>query len=221
MTDTSDSDSPIGLEEAYAVVSPEDNRRLYAGWATTYDDFIAGKSYIYHRRVAEIFSDGPTFPDGPVLDIGCGTGVVGQELRRLGVTVIDGIDISPEMLGQAASLRDPSGSIYRDLVEADLTGPIDIGSDLYAGIVSAGTFTHGHLGPGSLSEVFRVASPGARSAIGINSAHFDDHGFRRQLDQLVDSGVVEPYELVATPIYQDADQDDPDNVALVVVLTVG
>ena len=222
MSDTGNSRKPLGLEEAYAVESPEDSRRLYADWATTYDnDFIAAKGYIYHRLVAETFSEALPSPDGAVLDVGCGTGIVGQELRRLGVTVIDGIDISPEMLSQAALLNEPSGAVYRNLLEADLTGPIDIESDLYTGIVSAGTFTHGHLGPDSLSEIFRVAAPGARCAIGINSAHFDDLGFRRQLDHLVDSGAIEPYELVAAPIYQDADQDDPDNVALVVVLTVG
>ena len=33
------------------------------------------------------------------------------------------------------------------IIEADLTEPIALADDRYAGIVSAGTFTHGHLGP--------------------------------------------------------------------------
>ena len=38
----------------------------------------------------------------PVIEGGCGTGVTGAELVPLGVPVIDGIDISPEMLAKAA-----------------------------------------------------------------------------------------------------------------------
>ena len=41
-------DEIIGLEEAYAVQSPEDNKRLYAKWAKTYEsDFVEAKKYRY------------------------------------------------------------------------------------------------------------------------------------------------------------------------------
>ncbi len=154
--DTTDPD----LEAAYALETPEDNRKLYAEWADTYEsEFVTGTQYVYHRGVAEIFAAGFGDKGASVLDIGCGTGIVGDALRSLGVGVIDGIDISPEMLSAARTKVDGNGAVYRDLIEADLTGTIGIADDLYDGVVSAGAFTHGHLGPGALAEILRVAKP--------------------------------------------------------------
>jgi SAM-dependent methyltransferase len=50
-----------------------------------------------------------------VADLGCGTGRTGAWLKQHGVTTIDGVDVTPEMLAVAASRP-----IYRRLVEADL-----------------------------------------------------------------------------------------------------
>ena len=213
----------IGLDEAYAVDGPEDNRALYAAWADTYESgFIAPKRYVYHRHVAEIFSRAGSPGGGAVLDVGCGTGIVGEELRRLGVAVIDGLDISPEMLHKARGKVGSDGApVYRRLIEADLTGPIGVATDSYAAIVSAGAFTHGHVGPEALSELLRVASPGARCVIGINSVHFDEHGFGERLDQYRHRGAIVGRELVRCPVYKDSDDSDPDQVALVAVFTVG
>lgn len=212
----------IGLDEAYAVDGPEGSRRLYAAWASTYDaDFVEATGYIYHQRVADAFCQGFTSSTGPVLDVGCGTGVVGQELRRLGVGTVDGIDISPEMLDQARSRVGSDGRpVYRRLIEADLTTRIDLAANAYSGIVSAGTFTHGHLGPEALSELFRVAAPGARCAIGVNSAHFEGLGFRAALDLYRDEGRIGPYAVASAPIYRRASGHAPDDVANVVVATV-
>lgn len=211
----------IGLDEAYAVATPDDNRRLYAAWAATYEDgFVASEAYVYHRQVAEIFCAAAP-ADGAVLDAGCGTGLVGVELRRLGVSVIDGIDISPEMLAKALEKAGPAGPVYRRLIEADLTEPLALADDAYAGVVSAGTFTHGHVGPDALDELLRVAQPGARMVVGINAVHFEVLGFRSKIDDCRDAGLLEAYELIQVPIYAGKPGDDLDHEARVAVLTVG
>ena len=92
----------VGLERAYDVKGPEDNRELYAEWAETYDSgFVVDSRYVYPQQVAEVFCQGFAQLDQPVLDVGCGTGLVGAELAKAGVAVIDGIDLSPEMLAEA------------------------------------------------------------------------------------------------------------------------
>ena len=48
-------------------------------------------------------------------------------------------------------------------------------------MLSAGTFTHGHLGPAALSALIRFGRPGAVFAIGINAEHFAAMGFADQL----------------------------------------
>ena len=214
----------IGLEDAYAVDGPEANRELYASWAETYESvFLAENDYEYHQHVAAAFcaAQGNLDElDGPVLDVGCGTGVVGAELARLGVGVIDGIDISPEMLAKAAVKTHDGHSTYRQLFEADLTERLDLEGGMYAGIVSAGAFTHGHLGPESVSELLRVARPGARCALGINSAHFAEVGFGDWLAERCEAGVISGLSFIARPIYGGASIDDPDRWTRIAVFAV-
>ena len=215
------SDKPIGLKEAYAVKSPDDNRALYAVWADTYEsEFTVPKRYVYDRNAAELLCQGFS-GSGPVLDAGCGTGLVGEQLRDLGVTVVDGLDISPEMLAKARSKTAPDGSpVYRQLIEADLTGPIDIASDTYAGLVSAGTFTHGHVGPDGIAELLRVARPGARCVIGVNSSIFDTDGFKDRFDRYAADGVIDGLDVQLRQVYEGTDGSEPNHMAQVAVFTV-
>lgn len=214
----------IGLDDAYAVDGPEDNRKLYASWAETYESvFLAENDYEYHQHVVAAFCGGEGGVDqldGPVLDVGCGTGVVGAELARLGVPMIDGIDISPEMLAKAAAKTHEGRSTYRQLFEADLTSRLDLDSDTYAGIVSAGAFTHGHLGPESVTELLRVARPGAPCSLGINSAHFDEVGFGDWLGRRQSAGRISGLDFQLRPIYGGADPDDPDRWTRIATFTV-
>ena len=79
---------------------------------------------------------------GPVLDIGAGTGPVADALAHEGIGAVDGIDISAEMLGLATAK-----GICCKTILADLTWTPSIENSVYSGLISAGTFTHGHVGP--------------------------------------------------------------------------
>jgi SAM-dependent methyltransferase len=83
-----------------------------------------------------------TLINGPVLDVGCGTGMVGTCLRQAGVDLVDGADISLPMLAEAGNKKTVDGDpVYRNLIPADLTRSIDIPDNQYAALVSAGTIT--------------------------------------------------------------------------------
>src|SRR5262245_46616713 len=127
------------LAAAYALEGPEANRALYARWADTYENgFIADSRYVYHEQVAAIFAAQGLERVGPndaVVDAGCASGLAGHALRRHGVVNIDGIDISPEMLQQAATKRHAGAAVYRQLIEADLTRPLSVATGTYAGAV--------------------------------------------------------------------------------------
>lgn len=208
------SNRKLGLDDAYAVETPDDNRALYRDWASSYEaEFIDTHRYVYHRNVAELYAASQADVEAPVLDVGCGTGIVGVALRDAGVTTVDGIDISPEMLEEAAHKQ-----AYRDLTVVDVTEPLPMADDLYGGVVSAGTFTHGHLGPEPLPELVRIVRPGGVLAIGINAEHFEEHGFSAALDDLAARGAIAPPELESIRMYEAGAGDWADDLALVAVL---
>jgi predicted TPR repeat methyltransferase len=204
----------LGLDDAYAVKTPEDNRALYRDWAATYeDDFIAPRGYTYHLSVVELFAQAGPNADAPVLDVGCGTGIVGVALRDAGFDVVDGIDLSPEMLEQAATKR-----VYRSLIEVDVTQPMSFDDDAFGGVTSVGTFTHGHLGPEPLHELVRVTQPGGVLAIGINAEHYEEHRFGAVLNDMLSAGSIVERRLERVRIYAKGDDEHADDLALVAVL---
>jgi ubiquinone/menaquinone biosynthesis C-methylase UbiE len=212
------------VDDAYAIETPADSVRLYGEWANTYDmDFIAGQSYVYHQRVAAIMIRQKISINGAVLDIGCGTGSVGVCLRAGGIEFIDGIDISSPMLAEAEKKRtEDDVPVYRNLFDADLTKTLDLHDNQYAGLVSAGTFTHGHLGPEPLDELWRVAAPGALCAIGINSKHFESLGFGEKLSADVVNGTITKPDLIEVNLYSEETRnlEHANDMALIVVCQV-
>lgn len=212
-----------GLEDAYGVKTPADNLRLYAKWASTYEeDFVAANGYVLHRRVAEALALHLTDCDAAILDVGCGTGVGGLALMEHGFATIDGVDLSAAMLEVARRKRTKGGSpVYRALFEADLTRPPDLPSG-YAGIVSAGTFTHGHLGPECLMMVWHVAAPACISAIGINASHYASEGFSEALAAHETAGIIDVVDVLEVDIYLSppADLEPGNETAKIAVVRV-
>ena len=193
----------LDLNDAYAVKTPQDSRKLYAAWAETYDEtFIKANDYIYPRTIATYFHERlATEQVVSVADIGCGTGAVGSYLASLNDNLeIDGFDISPEMLIRAAQLKRIDGSpVYRNLVEVDLTTGVH--KREYDAMISAGTFTHGHLGCETLVLLFDLVHPGGWFVVGINSEHFSSQGFATALENATDSETISKPELIEAQIY--------------------
>ena len=186
------------VDGAYALETPEDSVNLYRGWAATYDeDFAAANHYVCPAKVAAIYIREASAEDQPVLDVGCGTGLVGEALQGEQAWVLDGLDISPEMLDQARSKGH-----YRDLTEADLTRPLPQTAGSYGGLISVGTFTHGHVGPEALAELIRIGRESALYCIAINAEHFVEKGFQATLDDLQGQDLVTPVKLEEVRIYE-------------------
>lgn len=213
---------PLTVDDAYSLETPADSIRLYGEWASTYDSgFVAATGYVLYQQVVRVLLQQQSQIHGAVLDIGCGTGIVGVELRKAGVETIDGIDISEPMLAEAGDKRSASGGpVYRHLIAADLTGKLEMASDQYAALISAGTFTLGHVGPEAFDELWRVAAPGALVAIGVRTAHYEQAGFDAKLAAGVSDGMITQPKLVEIPIYSASRHEHANDKAYVVVCRV-
>lgn len=167
----------ISLDDAYALSSPDDARRLYARWAATYEsEFVVTSGYLHPRVIAEIFHEWVPEVETAV-DAGAGTGLVGAHLSALRPTLaLDGIDLSPEMLAVAEAK-----GAYRHLYERDLTQPVLDTDAPYDALISIGLFTHGHLGAEALVHLMPLVRPGGYVVIGANESHFRDRGFEEAL----------------------------------------
>ena len=127
------SDDTPDLDAAYGLKTPDDNKRLYAAWAETYDaGFAADMDYRLPERVVEAFA--ARRPSGPILDIGAGTGLVGHCLATFGLGPVDGVDISQEMLDVAAKR-----GVYARLFTGDMTGRLEVEDGAYGAVISSGT----------------------------------------------------------------------------------
>ena len=200
------------LKDAYGLRTPDDSARLYRGWAADYDEtFAHAHGYVAPREIARLYLGeiGDQSEAGPVLDIGAGTGLVAEHLPGL---TVDAIDISQEMLDRAGAK-----GLYRRRIRADLTRPLPIADAEYAGLVSAGTFTHGHVGPACLPELMRIARPGALFALSINAQAFDTACFGSAFAGLVADGAIAPIRFRRAPIYEGAVHEHAGDTMLVAV----
>lgn len=194
------------LERAYSLSTDEQSRSLYRDWAETYDQtMVQGLHYQSPPTVAKLL--GEHLPDrtAAVLDIGCGTGLLGQCLSELGFKTIDGLDFSPEMMAVAQRR-----GVYRNFITADLNQPLAIQSDSYGGASCCGTFTHGHVGANCLDELFRVLKPDAPFAFTVKLEVFEAMGFKAKLASLMQSGRIK--ELVFTHDRHYSTSKQPDGV---------
>ena len=191
------------LERAYALKTPGEAKALYADWAMSYDQHLEqGLNYIAPACIAQTLVNVLADRTASILDIGCGTGLVGAYLVGQGYSAIDGLDFSSEMLSQARSKR-----IYQKLLSGDLNTVLDIPDQTYDAGISCGTFTHGHVKADALDEIIRVLKPGACFVCTIHREVWQSAGFGTKFAQLAASGVAELESMNEQPFYRNAPDD--------------
>ncbi len=166
---------------------------LYDEWSRSYEsDLLGGLGYTGHLIAAGALA--AILPDkaSSIIDIGCGTGLVGQELQASGYTHIDGIDISDEMLNIARPR-----TIYGNLILGDMMKETVIKTGAYQAAVCAGSFAPGHLGPECYPEIIRLVEPGSPIVIFMNGAHFVEDGYEAHIKRLEQASVWQVIEIKA------------------------
>ncbi len=172
------------LRRAYGLEGRDEGARLYEEWADTYDHtMVDGLGYLSPQRLAAVFAGIVAWRDVPIVDLGCGTGLVGAALAAQGFTTIDGVDLSLPMMEMA----DRRG-IYRRLIVGDLTATLPIEDGSYGAALSAGTFTSGHVGAECLDEIVRILGPGGVLCCTVHDAVWDAFGFGDTFARLTAEG---------------------------------
>ena len=105
---------------------------------------------------------------------------------------------------------------YSSLIEADVTSKIPLKDNSLGAVVSAGTFTHGHVGPNVLDELLRVARPGGLFIFTVHFKLFKKAGFEKKL--------IEIKKNITQPTFHEVDvygsNPDKDHGSDQVIITV-
>jgi len=208
VTDNGDGDDDLGdgernakafLSDAYALRTQSDTRAFYERWADEYDAQLeAGLHYVAPRALAAALARHLAPGRGPILDVGCGTGMTCAHLRCSGFACVDGIDFSRSMLAKAGEK-----GIYRALYEADLNVALPFEDGCYAAAISTGTFTLGHVGPQPIDELLRILEPGALLACTVHAGVWDARGFADKFSALQDNGTLHVIEQTTGVFFED------------------
>lgn len=153
-----------------------DKRAQYDRWAGDYEsDLVDDLGYVGHLRSAEIFSKIVTDKNARVLDMGCGTGLAGETLARLGYASIDGADFSAKMLEIAARR-----GVYRKLHRHDITRPLKT-ARRYDALISVGLFSYGTPYIADLHNAVNCVRRNSPCVITVNGRAWDEHDLQTAL----------------------------------------
>jgi predicted TPR repeat methyltransferase len=181
------------LDAVYGAASPEDIARTYSEWAETYDAEMASLGYRHPTICLALLCRHVPAGAQPILDAGAGTGLIGEWLKIVGFPAAEALDISEGMLEVARRK-----GVYERLHCAAMGGKLDLASDRFAGVVCAGVFTVGHVGPEGLDELARIVRPGGVIVLTVKDRTWEE-GFAARVAEKQAAGVWEVLE--ETPSY--------------------
>lgn len=173
------------LGAVYGAKAPEEVAAVYDAWATTYDAEMAQAGYRHPSIGLALLARHAPRGSGPVLDAGCGTGLLGDWLGILGFAPIEGLDLSEGMLAQARA----KGS-YAQLHRLALGAALPFADGRFAAVISTGVFTTGHVGAEALPELARITAPGGPLVLTVKTTLWDG-GFEAALCAMPELEVVE------------------------------
>ena len=179
-------DSPLGA--VYGAQAPEEIAALYDGWAEGYDEDMARAGYRHPAIGLALLARHAPRGAGPVLDAGCGTGILGEWLAIMGLAPVEGLDLSAGMLAVAQRR-----GTYQRLHQLALGGPLPFADGQFAAIISTGVFTTGHVGAEALDELVRILKPGGPLVLTVKTTLWDG-GFATSLAALPGIVIVETTE---------------------------
>ena len=157
-----------------------DSKVLYDEWAGDYNrDLINEYGYIAPNITVNKFNVLHPNKNIKIIDVGCGTGLVGKELSKLGYLNVDGYDISPEMLKIAKKL-----SVYKELKQTDLNKQPFTPSKTYDALICVGSFGYGALGPKAIKNLVALVRSGGMIFIFMNSEPFNSQNYQEYILKL-------------------------------------
>ena len=169
--------------DIYKLTTSEELLKYYQDWTkkNKYNQDMVNWKYTAPQETVLVLKKYALNNKCKILDAGCGTGLVGIELKKCGYSDIDGVDFSQNMLDLI-----PQG-IYKKIEKVDLNKPLKFKPNMYDVIMCVGTFTYGHVKPQALDELIRITKNGGLICFTINEGIYEEYGFDNKIKELTNN----------------------------------
>ena len=164
----------------YKLKTTDEVMRYYDDWGVKnkYDQDMIDWKYSGPKETVNVFKKYTKNKNIKIYDAGCGTGLVGVELKRFGYKYINGADLSQKLLDLVPK------NLYQKLSKIDLNKEIKIQDNTYDAVMCVGTFTFGHVKPNALSEFVRITKNKGLICFTINEGIYEEYGFDKKIKEL-------------------------------------
>lgn len=201
------------LGAVYSATRPEDVAGIYDKWAESYDADMSAAGYRHPSICVALLTRHLVRGSEPILDAGAGTGLLGEWLGILGYPHVEALDISQGMLAVARRKE-----VYKGFHQLALGEELPFADNSYAGIVSAGVFTTGHVGSSGIDELIRVCQPDGIIVLSVKESlwksEFEDH-----IDFLEQSNLISTAERTLPYISMPGEQGTKPSRGIVLKVT--
>ena len=166
--------------DIYKLTTSKELLKYYQDWTkkNKYNQDMVNWKYTAPQETVLILKKYAFNKNCKILDAGCGTGLVGIELKKYGYLNIDGVDFSQNMLDLV-----PQG-IYKRIEKVDLNMPLKFKANMYDAVMCVGTFTYGHVNPQALDELIRITKNKGLICFTMNEGIYEEYGFDNKIKEL-------------------------------------
>jgi len=166
--------------DIYKITTSEELLKYYQSWTkkNKYNQDMVSLNYVAPKEAVLLLKKHALNNSSKILDAGCGTGLVGIELKKKNYFDIEGVDFSQDMLNLI-----PKG-IYKKIDKIDLNKPLKFKTNMFDVVMCVGTFTYGHVKPKALDELIRIINDGGLICFSINEGIYEKYGFDKKIEEL-------------------------------------
>ena len=174
----------------YKLKTTEEIMKYYDQWGADnkYDQDMIDWDYTGPKETVATFKKYAKNKEIKIYDAGCGTGLVGVELKKYGFINFDGVDLSQKLLNLIPK------ELYKNLSKADLNKSINVNDNEYDAVLCVGTFTFGHVKPPALDEFIRITKNKGLLCFTINEGIYEEYGFNKKIKELTNKNLWKEIE---------------------------
>ena len=190
------------IHQSHKIENKEKLKEYYKTWSSTYDNDVRSCEYNGPETITNILIRNFNIYGSSILDVGCGTGLLAEYLNKDKYQIlIDGIDISNEMI-EIASKR----NYYNSLSIVDVFDITSQQVKKYDYAISAGMFTHNHVGPKAIENILNYLENDGVFIFTVRNSFREKENFQELIVDLLKRGKISKFTTIENQNYIDEEK---------------